>query len=213
MPASSVQEKIAIEDIKEGVVILKDGGLRAILMTSSINFALKSTEEQDALTYHYQGFLNSLDFPIQILINSRKFNISGYVTLLEQKQKEQENELLRIQTTEYIDFIKGLTELANIMTESFYVVVPFAPIEKKEMGLLDKFSSILTFKKQMAFKTDQNFEQLKSQLWQRINYISSGLEGLGLRVAPLNTEELIELYYSLYNPEAKEKPKISGIST
>ena len=213
MPAPSIQEKISIEDIKEGVVILKDGGLRAILMTSSINFALKSTEEQDALTYHYQGFLNSLDFPIQILINSRKFNISGYVTLLEQKQKEQENELLRIQTTEYIDFIKGLTELANIMTESFYVVVPFAPIEKKEMGLLDKFSSILTFKKQMAFKTDQNFEQLKSQLWQRINYISSGLEGLGLRVAPLNTEELVELYYSLYNPEAKEKPKISGIST
>lgn len=209
MPASSVQEKIAIEDIKDGVVILKDGGLRAILMTSSINFALKSTEEQDVLTYHYQGFLNSLDFPIQILITSRKFNISNYVTLLEQKQKEQENELLRIQTTEYIDFIRGLTELANIMTESFYVVVPFAPIEKKEMGLLDKFSSILTFKKQMAFKTDQNFEQLKSQLWQRIIYVSSGLEVLDLRVVPLNTEELIELYYSLYNPEAKEKPKIS----
>ena len=213
MPAPSIQEKIAIEDIKDGIVILKDGGLRAILMTSSINFALKSTEEQDALTYHYQGFLNSLDFPIQILINSRKFDITDYINLLEQKQKEQENELLRIQTTEYIDFIRGLTELVNIMTESFYVVVPFAPIEKKEMGLLDKFSSILTFKKQMAFKTDQNFEQLKSQLWQRITYVSSGLEGLGLRAVPLNTEELIELYYSLYNPEAKEKPKISGLST
>lgn len=208
MPAPSIQEKIEIEDIKDGVIILNDGGLRAVLMTSSINFVLKSTEEQDALTYHYQGFLNSLDFPIQILITSRKFNISNYIILLEQKQKEQENELLRIQTTEYIDFIRGLTELANIMTDSFYVVIPFAPIEKKEMGLLDKFSSILTFKKQTAIKTGLDFEQLKSQLWQRVTYISSGLEGLGLRTVPLNTEELIELYYSLYNPEAKEKPKL-----
>ncbi len=201
----SVQDKIDIADIKEGVVILKDGSVRAVLMASSTNFALKSTEEQDALTFHYQGFLNSLDFPIQILVVSRKFDISGYLAMLDQKQKEQENELLRIQITEYTDFVKSLTELANVITESFYLVIPFAQIESKESGFMGTIKTLIGQKKTVE-EEKKTFEELKSQLWQRLNFVISGLEDIGIRAVPLNTEELIELYYRLYNPEAKEKP-------
>jgi hypothetical protein len=201
----SVQDKIDIAEIKDGIVVLKDGSLRAILAVSSINFALKSTEEQDAITYQYQGILNSLDFPIQILIASRKFDISNYLSTLNQKQKEQENELLRIQISEYTDFIKGLTELANIITEIFYVVIPLAAIESKKMSFAEKIGTLVGLSKKNIEEEKRTFEEMKTQLWQRINYTISGLESLGLRVAPLNTEELIELFYKMYNPEAKEK--------
>jgi len=212
MPAniSSIQDKIEIEDIKDGVVILKDGGLRAVLMTSSINFALKSTDEQDALTYHFREFLNSLDFPVQILVTSRKFDISGYLELLEQKQREQENELMRIQASEYIDFIKGLTELTNIVTESFYIVIPFAQIEAKQLTPLEKLSVTTGFKKTSISEQKKSFEEMKTQLWQRINYVLSGLEGFGVRGTALNDEELIELFYHLYNPEAKERSPMAA---
>jgi len=202
---SSIQEKIEIDDIRDGVIFLKDGGIRAVLMTSSVNFALKSVEEQDALIYHFREFLNSLDFPIQILIVSRKFNISGYLEILEQKQKEQENELMRIQASEYIDFIRGLTELANIVTESFYIVIPFAQVEAKQLTPLEKITIATGFKRSSTSDRKKTFEELKTQLWQRINYVLSGLEGFGLRATVLNNEELIELFYHLYNPEAKKR--------
>jgi len=212
MPAniSSIQDKIEIEDIKDSVVILKDGGLRAVLMTSSVNFALKSTDEQDALTFHFREFLNSLDFPVQILVTSRKFDISGYLELLEQKQREQENELMRIQATEYIDFIKGLTELTNIVTESFYIVIPFAQIETRQLTPFEKITIATGFKKTSAGEQKKSFEEMKTQLWQRVNYVLSGLEGFGIRAAALNDEELIELFYHLYNPEAKERMPVTA---
>lgn len=207
MPLSqSIQEKIEIENIKDGVVVLKDKSLRAVLMTSSINFKFKSQTEQDALTFAFRGFLNSLDFPIQIVIASRKFDLTSYVSMLGIKQKEQENELLRIHLSEYIDFIKGLTELANIITESFYVVVPFAPIETKKGGTMEKVNILLGLQKTLPEEEQKNFDTLKTQLWQRVNYVVSGLEGFGIRAVPLSSEELIELYYKMYNPEAKEKP-------
>ena len=202
---SSIQEKIEIDDIRDGVIFLKDGGIRAVLMASSVNFALKSVEEQDALIYHFREFLNSLDFPIQILIVSRKFNISGYLEILEQKKKEQENELMRIQASEYIDFIRGLTELANIVTESFYIVIPFAQVEAKQLTPLEKITIATGFKRSSTSDRKKTFEELKTQLWQRINYVLSGLEGFGLRATVLNNEELIELFYHLYNPEAKKR--------
>jgi len=202
---SSIQEKIEIDDIRDGVIFLKDGGIRAVLMASSVNFALKSVEEQDALIYHFREFLNSLDFPIQILIVSRKFNISGYLEILEQKQKEQENDLMRIQASEYIDFIRGLTELANIVTESFYIVIPFAQVEAKQLTPLEKITIATGFKRSSTSDRKKTFEELKTQLWQRINYVLSGLEGFGLRATVFNNEELIELFYHLYNPEAKKR--------
>lgn len=217
MPASnpSIQTKIDIEDIKDGTIILKNKALRAILMTSSVNFALKSVEEQDAITYRYQEFLNSLDFPIQILITSRKFDISDYLAMLEQKKREQENELLRIQTEEYIEYVKSLTELTNIMAESFYIVIPYVSLEKKdiEQNITSKFSAILSTKSSTPQADTETFEQKKSQLWQRVEFISSALSATGIRIVPLNSEELIELFYKLYNPEAKEKPTLETTST
>ena len=200
-----IQKHIDIKDIKDDVVILKSGELRAILMASSLNFALKSTEEQDAICFRYQEFLNSLDFPVQIMISSRKFIIDPYIEMLEKKIEEQSNELLRIQTTEYIEFVKQLTETTNIMTESFYVVIPLTPpILTKKSTWIEK---IFRKNKKKEIKKER-FEQLKTQLWQRVEFVQNGLQNFGIRAVPLNTQELIELFYKLYNPSAKEEPEL-----
>ncbi|MBU1177268.1 hypothetical protein KKH96_02370 [Patescibacteria group bacterium] len=201
---ASIQKHIQIKEIKDDVVILKNKELRAILMATSLNFDLKSTEEQDAIIYKYQEFLNSIDFPIQIMIASRKFDIDPYIQTLNEKQVNQENELLKIQALEYVDFIKGLTEITNIMTESFYIVIPYSPFITQNMGIFKRF-----------FKTKKNtntkeleFNELKNNLWQRVEFVATGLRGMGIKTAPLNTEELVELFYKLYNPNAKEEPEL-----
>ncbi|MBU4142405.1 hypothetical protein KJ590_00185, partial [Patescibacteria group bacterium] len=194
MPAP-VQQKIIIEEIKEGVIILKGGDLRGVLMASSINFSLKSTEEQDALIMKYQSFLNSLDFPVQVLILSRHLTIDGYLATIEQKRKEQTNELLKIQTAEYLDFIKNMVQVGNIMDQSFYVIVPLARVEKKEANLVEKLG---LFQKPRNGET-KSFDELKTQLWQRLEYVASGLAGMGIKSVPLNTEEITQLFYRMYN--------------
>jgi len=199
----AVQQKILIEDIQDGVVVLKGDSLRAILMTSSTNFALKSTDEQDALIAKYQSLLNSLDFPIQILAISRKLDISDYQESLEQHKKEQPNELLKIQITEYMEFIKNLVQVSNIMNQSFFVVVPLAKVEKSQSGFIEKLG---LGKKNSAQDETKSLEDLKVQLWQRVEYVASGLSGLGLKSAPLNTQEITELFYHLYNMGLEEKP-------
>ncbi|MBU3901422.1 hypothetical protein KKF25_02150 [Patescibacteria group bacterium] len=198
MPAS-VQQKIIIEEIKEGVLILKGGDLRGVLMASSINFSLKSTEEQDALIMKYQSFLNSLDFPVQVLILSRHLTIDGYLAAIEQKRKEQTNELLKIQTAEYLDFIKNMVQVGNIMDQSFYVIVPLARVEKKEANLVEKLG---LFQKPRNGET-KSFDELKTQLWQRLEYVASGLAGMGIKSVPLNTEEITQLFYRMYNMGSK----------
>ncbi|MBU1102638.1 hypothetical protein KJ853_03220 [Patescibacteria group bacterium] len=203
MPEEPVQQKILVEDVQEGIVVLKGGDLRAVLMTSSTNFALKSTQEQDALIMKYQGFLNSLDFSIQILAISRQLDISDYLALLEQMKKEQTNELLKIQISEYVDFVKNLVQVSNIMSQSFFVVVPLAKVEKKEGGLLEKIG---LFQKNTTANLGKSLDELKAQLWQRVEYIISGLSGLGLKAVPLNTQEITELFYHLYNMGSQEKP-------
>jgi hypothetical protein len=202
--ASSIQKHLEIKEVKDGVIILKRGGLRAILMTTSLNFALKSTPEQDAIIIRYQEFLNSLDFPLQIVVASRKFDINPYIQTLQQKQIRQENELLRIQTAEYIDFIKGLTEVANIMTESFYLVIPYSPPAVKKLG----FFKQLFAKKKPRETEKREFQELKTNLWQRLEFVITGLRAIGIRAVPLETEEIIELFYKLYNPSAKESPEL-----
>jgi len=202
--ASPIQKHLEIKEIKDDVVVLKNKGLRAVLMTTSLNFALKSAEEQDAIIYRYQDFLNSLDFPIQIVVASRKFDISPYIQTLEQKQVKQENELLKIQTTEYIDFVNGLTEMTNIMTESFYLVIPYNPSIIKKTGFWGK----LLGKSQPKEAKEQEFQELKNNLWQRVDFVISGLNGVGTNAVPLNSEELMELFYKLYNPSAKEEPEL-----
>ncbi len=210
MNGSPVQQKIQIEDIKDGVVTLKDGQLRAILMTSSTNFALKSADEQDALIMKYQDFLNSLDFPLQILVISRRLDISDYLVALEQKRKEQPNELLRIQISEYVDFVKNLIEVSNIMSQSFFVVVPLSRIEKKEMSTAAALMDRLGLNKKSNDPQDKSDEDLKAQLWQRVDYVVSGLTGMGLKAVPLNAQEITELFYHLYNMNLEEKPAFAA---
>ena len=199
MPAP-VQQKILIEEIKEDVVVLKNGDLRGVLMTSSVNFYLKSSDEQSSLIMKFQNFLNSLDFPVQILMLSRHLNIEEYLAYIEQKKQEQANELLRIQVSEYLDFIKGLVQIGSIMDQSFFVVVPLAKVEGKEGSLVKKLG---LFKKPAADQETKGFDELKNQLWQRLDYVANGLAALGLKAAPLNAEELVQLFHRLYNMGTK----------
>ncbi|KKT25975.1 MAG: hypothetical protein UW11_C0022G0007 [Parcubacteria group bacterium GW2011_GWA2_43_9b] len=205
MPAPPVQQKITIEDIRDGVIIMPGGDLRGILIASSVNFSLKSTEEQDALIFKYQGFLNSLDFPVQILMVSRHLNIDEYLASIEQKRKEQTNELLRIQIAEYLDFIKNLVQVGNIMDQSFYVIVPLPKVEKKESGIAEKLG---LFQK-TGNEEIKSFDELKTQLWQRLEYVAGGLAGMGIKSAPLNSEEITQLFYRLYNMGTKSVPTVA----
>jgi type IV secretory pathway VirB4 component len=194
MPEASTQQFLEIEDIKEGVLILKDKSLRGVLVVSSLNFALKSEEEQNAIIYQFQNFLNSLDFPVQIYIQSRKLNITGYLEKLKELEREQKNELLKIQAKEYISFIENLVAESSIMSKNFYLVVPFFPAPLPGVGKREK-SSVLS---------DEEFERAKNQLWQRIEFVAQGLRRCGLFCTPLNTLELIELFWSIYHPKEAE---------
>lgn len=204
MISKSSQDFLPIKEIRDGIVTLKDGSIRGVVMTSSVNFALKSYDEQSAITYQFQNFLNSLNFSIQIMAESRRLDIRPYIALLEGVLKEQKNELLKIQTREYIEFIKTFTESVNIMTKTFFVVIPYTPaiIETKKgilSGIMNKASSS---KEQKS----ENFEENRTQLLQRMEVVIQGLTRLGVRSVPLGTEELIELYYKLFNPGESEKP-------
>ena len=206
MPASaSAQEFLAIDSIREDVVILKDGGFRVVLMCSSLNFALKSPDEQDAIIYQYQNFLNSLDFPLQIVIHSRRLNIAPYLDTLREQQKNETNELLKIQISEYIEFTNTFVSNTNIMSKTFYAVVPFTSTALVQKGILNTFVSRLGLVKKEEGDIDHVFDEYKNQLWQRVDTVVSGLQRFGVRSAPLATEELIELFYGLYNPVEFEK--------
>jgi len=200
----TTQEFVPIREIRDGIVILKDGGMRAVIMASSLNFALKSQDEQNAIILQFQNFLNSLDFSIQIFIQSKKLDIQPYISLLEERYKEQTGELMKIQTREYIEFIKTFTEGSNIMTKSFFIVIPYTPATIGN----SHFAGKLMGKNQDEMKTRQaeSFEEHKSQLEQRISVVEQGLVRSGVRVVQLGTEEIVELYYKIFNPGETEKP-------
>lgn len=198
------QQFLDIESIREDVIIMKNGGVRVVVMCSSVNFALKSAEEQDAIIYQYQNFLNSLDFPLQFVIHSRKLNINPYLDTLRERQREEENDLLKVQISEYSEFVKTFINLANIMSKVFYAVVPFTPAVTEQKGFFGNVLSGLGFGKKKGEETG-TFEEHKNQLWQRVDTVVSGLQRVGIRSAPLNTEELIELFYGLYNPTEFEQ--------
>ena len=204
--AEATQDFVPIKDIRDDVVILKDGGLRGILMASSVNFSLKSEEERNAIIYQFQDFLNSLDFSVQILIQSRKHDIRPYIALLENRKKEQMNDLLKIQIEEYIDFIKTFTERQNIMTKSFFVVVPYSPNTLEKSGILENILPDSMTKGSAGNTASGKFEENIVQLDQRISVVAQGLSRCGIRSARLGTEEVIELFYKVFNPGETEKP-------
>lgn len=205
--ASSAQEFVPIHEIRDGVAILKNGALRAVLMASSLNFALKSVEEQEATIYQYQNFLNSLDFTVQFFVQSRRLNVAPYLDTLREIEKGQLNELLKIQTREYIEFIKNFVETTNIVAKTFYAVVPYEPpIFETPKGAAQSLFEIFSGKSDGGHRLpDEKFEEYKIQLFQRVDSVAQGLISAGVRVAPLNTDELIELYYGLYNPGELDK--------
>lgn len=196
---SPTQQYLDVAEVKEDTIILKNGSLRAVLAVSAINFDLKSSDEQEAIVGHYQSFLNSVDFPIQIIVSSRKLNMDNYLEFLTGKEKSQPNELLRFQISEYRNFIEQLISAANIMDKNFYIVIPFYQTESEEKGFFSKISSYVNPQKEILGKRE-DFETYKSQLYQRVDHITTGLSGIGLRIAPLETQELIELLFNSYNP-------------
>ncbi len=209
-PQVATQQFLDIAEIKEDVIVLKNGSFRGVLAVSSINYDLKSSEEQDAIINQYQGFLNSLDFPIQILISSRKLNINSYIEFLDGKEKEQTSELLRLQTAEYRNFIKQLVTVSNIMDKNFYIVLPFSPIENKNKGFFGNLFNIFNPKKNISQKRE-DFETYKTQLFQRMDHLAAGLSGLGIRVTPLRTQELIELLYNSYNSNVFNSESLGNV--
>ncbi|MGH7175608.1 MAG: TraC family protein [Minisyncoccia bacterium] len=203
--STATQAFVPLKEIREGVVVLKDGGYRGILMCSSVNFGLKSAEEQRGIIEGFRDFLNTLDFSIQIVVNSRKMDLRPYLALLQSKEAEQKTELLRIQLREYVDFIRGFAEQANIMTKTFYIVVPFAASgQAKVEGAL----SFLGKKPRAVNPAEKSgdFEEARLQLAQRMDLVAGGLSGTGVRAAALGTEEVIELLYRSFNPGELENP-------
>jgi len=170
-------------------------------MVSSLNFALKSAEEQDAILYQFQSFLNALDFSCQIVVQSRRLNITGYLEKLEGLEQKQKTELLKVQTKEYRAFIKQLVEENAILTKNFFVVVPYAV---SEMVGFDSSQKGVLQKAKIPTLTEENFHRCKIQLWQRMEYVALGLRRCGLQSVPLTTPEIVELFWGLYHPKEAE---------
>ncbi len=206
--AGATQQFVPIKEVRDGVVILKDGSLRALLMASSINLALKSQDEQEAIISQFQNFLNSLEFTVEFFIESRDLDIRPYLALLEERYAATLDDLMKIQVREYITFIKDFTQRANIMTKNFFIVVPYDPaLIARGGGIAGALASLIpTNHPTSATVTDELFSQYRMQLEQRIAVIEQGLVRTGVRVVSLGTEEVIELFYKLFNPGELEKP-------
>ena len=199
MAKSSTQDFLQIEQIREGTIILKNKLLRGILMVSSLNFALKSDDEQSAIVYQFQNFLNSLDFSCQILVQSRKINITGYIDKLKKLEKEQTDELLQIQTSGYREFIESLVKAGTIMNKNFFIIVPFSLSETKQNEKKGIFKA-----PKIPKLTEEEFQRSKIQLQQRMEFIILGLRRCGLKAIPLTTPEIIELFWGLHHPNQAE---------
>lgn len=211
----ATQKFVEVAGVKQGTAILKNGALRQILMVSAMNFDLKSDEEQGLVIDLFQGFLNSLNFSVQILIHSRKLNIDRYLAMLSDRMNAEENELLKNQIEEYREFVRALVAENAIMNKTYFVVVPFDPINVPGIGSASGGGILGFFKKKQgpaANETPQDdkaFEHNVEQLNQRTAHVTTGIEHIGLRVVALNDEELIELFYNLYNPGGVEKKELA----
>lgn len=196
-PGKSTQSFVPVQEVRNGVVILKDGGYRGIMMCSSLNFALKSEDEQRAIIGGFQNFLNTLDFSVEIVVHSRKMDIRPYLGLLNERMATQTSELMRIQLREYIAFIRNFIEGADIMTKTFYIVVPYSSVSIRQV------TGGLPFLGKGTPQTSQgmnsSFDESRVQLEQRMALVSGGLAASGLRAIPLGTEEVIELLYNSFN--------------
>lgn len=209
--AASTQKYLDIAEIRDDLVVLNDGTVRGVLLVASINFDLKSEDEQRAIIGNYVNFLNTLDYPLQVIIQSRPLNIDDYIARLQKMEREQTNELLRMQTADYRGFVEELLTLEKIMSKKFYVVVPYSPLSDKRINFKSRFASVFSPAKIVSLSR-KRLEEFSEQLEKRCNFIGAGLGSLGLRSQRLSTQALIELYYNSYNPELFQKQPMDDIN-
>lgn len=200
LKAKATQEFVPIKEVRDGIVVLKNDELRAIVLANSVNLSLKSSDEQQATIMQFQNFLNTLDFSVQISIQSRRLNIRPYLLLLEDRIKVQNEPLLKLQTREYIEFIKNFTDSVAIMTKNFFVVVPYTHTTlKSDSGIINKIFSKKN-KEEIKAAKQIDFEEKRSQLEERVAVIQQGLSRCGINSAQLGTEEVVEVFYKVFNP-------------
>lgn len=201
MPAqkNTTQTFVPLRDIKDNVVILKNGQMNMVMLASSINFALKSLDEQEAILRQFQSFLNTIDFSIQFYVQSRRLNIKPYLELLTAREEKQDNDLMKIQLREYIQFIKTFVSEVDVMSKSFFIVIPYTPTSANIQNSFGGLKEVLGGKKNVYFD-DKNFMEHKLQLEQRVALVEQGLSSIGVRTILLQNEELVELYYHIFNP-------------
>lgn len=198
---ASTQDFVPIRDVRNNVVVLKNGQLVTILIASSINFALKSIDEQRAILQQFQSFLNTVDFSVQFYTQSRRLDIEPYLQKLSAREKQQDNDLMRIQLREYIQFIRTFVTEVDVMRKNFFIAIPYTPINtdiKKNIGSL--------FAKQNVVVDEEKLQENLMQLQQRVSLVEQGLNRVGVRTIALKNEELVELFYHIFNPlEAKSR--------
>lgn len=214
--AHSAQESLLISEVRDGMVIMRDGSIRAVVMCQSINFDLMSPQEREGAEYGYRGFLNSLYFPIQIYIRSQRINLDEYMDKLEKTKQNQDNILLGLLMEDYIEYVRYLVEAANIMDKQFYVVVPYYPslagVGNISTGA-QRFTELLKPKKPGVITINEtDFRKYKQELTQRVRIVAGGLNQMGVQSIPLNTQELIELYYNVYNPVTARNEPLTDVN-
>lgn len=215
---NSTQNALQIAEVRDGIVIMNDGSFRAVVMVKSINFDLMSTQEQESVEYSYQGFLNSLYFPIQIFIRSQKVDLQPYIEKLDKIRTEHDNMLLALMMEDYINYIDNLSQQTNIMDKKFYLVIPFFPVVTAQQALtqsktfLSGIGSLFNKKEQHVVINEPDLENAKTELRNRVQAVLSGLLQCGIQGLPLDTQELIELYYDTYNPDTATRQQLKDFS-
>lgn len=215
---NSTQNTLQIAEIRDGIVIMNDGSYRAVVMVKSINFDLMSPQEQESVEYAYQGFLNSLYFPVQIFLRSQKVDLQPYVNRLDKIRTEHDNMLLAMLMEDYINYIDQLAMQTNIMDKKFYVVIPYFPVGNPVLatsqnknffgGLVGLFST----KESHVVVNDVDLEKTKVELRNRVQAVLGGLQPCGIQGLPLDTQELIELYYDTYNPDTATRQQLKNFN-
>jgi hypothetical protein len=216
--ANTTQNSLLLSELREGMVIMADGSFRAVIACKSINFDLMSTREREAVEFSYQNFLNALYFPIQIFIRSQRVDIGPYLDRLEGIRRGQDNMLLNVLMDDYIQFIDALAQDANIMDKSFFIIVPFFPagdagkIMEQGKGLFDKFFGVA--KPAAVTKIDKvTYDKAKDEIKNRVDSVISGLLQVGIQATQLNTKQLGELYYNVYNPDTAVREPLGDFNT
>lgn len=207
---ASTQEFLDIQEIRDDVIILKDGTLRAVLLVSSINFALKGEDEQNAIIQAYVSFLNNLEYYLQIVIQSRRLDIDRYLERLKNREKELTNELLRMQIADYRKYVNELLELGEIMSKKFFVIIPYNPLSDKKKSFFSRLLETFTAPKLIKLKTERFLYQ-RNELIKRVEIIIGSLNSMSLSAVLLDTQGLIELFYNTYNPETSQQEKLEDV--